>query len=95
MIGQWENECITLPVLSMAQVMIAQWEKNVSHCPLHGSGSIPGHGRVFQGISLADHTLPTRPQPALQKMAQSHNSTTQPVDIEEEGQSPTMDRQCG
>ena len=26
MIAQWENECISLSVLSMAQVMIAQWE---------------------------------------------------------------------
>ena len=38
-------------------------------------------------------TLPTRPEPAWQKMAQSPlNDTTQPVDIEEEGWSPTMDR---
>jgi len=26
MIAQWENECISLSVLSMAWVMIAQWE---------------------------------------------------------------------
>ena len=26
MIAQWENECISLSVLSVAQVMIAQWE---------------------------------------------------------------------
>ena len=26
MIAQWENECISLPVPSMARVMIAQWE---------------------------------------------------------------------
>ena len=26
MIAQWENECISLSVLSMARVMIAQWE---------------------------------------------------------------------
>jgi len=37
-------------------------------------------------FSLADHTLPTRPEPAWQKMAQSPlNDTTQPVDSEEEG----------
>jgi len=64
-------------------------------CPLHVSGSIPGHGGIFQGIfPLADYTLPTRPEPAWQKMAESpHNSTTQPVDIKEEGGSSTMDRQ--
>jgi len=26
MIAQWENECISLSVLSVARVMIAQWE---------------------------------------------------------------------
>ena len=26
MIAQWENECISLSVLSMARVMIIQWE---------------------------------------------------------------------
>ena len=26
MTAQWENECISLSVLSMARVMIAQWE---------------------------------------------------------------------
>jgi len=40
---------------------------------------------------LADHTLPTRPEPAWQKMAQSPpNDTTQPVDNEAEGQSSTI-----
>jgi len=38
-------------------------------------------------LSLAEHTLPTRPEPAWQKMAQSPlNGTTQPVDSEEESQ---------
>jgi len=36
----------------------------------------------------------TRPEPLWQKIAQSPlNSTTQPVDIEEEGRNPTIDRQ--
>jgi len=50
--------------------------------------------RIFQGIkSLADRTLPTRPEPAWQKMAQSPlNHTAQPVDSEEEGRTSTMDR---
>jgi len=35
-------------------------------------------------FSLADHILPTRPEPALQKMAQSPlNGTTKLVEIEE------------
>ena len=38
--------------------------------------------------------LPTRPEPAWQKIAQSSlNDTTQPVGSEEEGRSSTMDRQ--
>jgi len=42
---------------------------------------------------MADHTLPTRPEPAWQKIAQSPlNDTTQPVGSEEEGRSPTKDR---
>jgi len=53
----------------------------------------PAMAEYFKGFSLADHTLPARPEPAWQKMAQSSlNGTTQPVDIEEEGQSLTMDR---
>ena len=48
---------------------------------------------ISKDFSLADRILPTRPEPAWQKMAQSPlNDTTQPVDSEEEGQSPTMDR---
>jgi len=45
---------------------------------------------ISRDFSLTDHTLPTRLQPAWQKMAQSPlNGTTQPVEIEEEGWSPT------
>ena len=41
---------------------------------------------ISRDVSLADHTLPTCPDPAWQKMAQTPlNGTTQPVDIEEEG----------
>jgi len=48
---------------------------------------------ILRDFCLADRTLPTRPEPAWQKMAQSPlNGTTQPVDSEEEGQCPTMDR---
>jgi len=48
---------------------------------------------ISRDFSLADHTLPTRPEPAWQKMAQSPlNDTTQPVDNEEEGRSSTMDK---
>jgi len=42
----------------------------------------PAAAEYFKKFSLADHTLPTRPEPAWQKMAQSpvsgttHNSGT-------------------
>jgi len=41
MIAQWENECISLSVLSMARVMIAQWGEwmYLTVCSLHS----PGH----------------------------------------------------
>jgi len=43
-------------------------------------------------FSLADRTLPTRPEPACRKMAQSPlTDTTQPEDSEEEGRSLTTD----
>jgi len=76
--------------------MIAQWENE--HISLLSSLWPGFNSRPWRSISrdffLADHTLPTRPEPAWHKMAQSPlNGTTQPVNIEEEGRSPTMDRQ--
>ena len=75
----------------LKSVMIAQWnsrdkwEKRISL-------SVLPVARV-QFPATADHTLPTRPEPAWQKMAQSPlNDTTQPVGSEEEGQCPTMNR---
>jgi len=70
----------------------------MSHpCPLHGlsEGSIPGHGRVFRVIFP---WLITLCQPVLSRRGRKWlnpplNGTTQPADTEEEGQSPTMDRQ--
>jgi len=51
-------------------------------------------GEYFKGFSLADHTPPTRSEPAWQKMAQFPlNGTTLPVEIQEEGRSPTMNEQ--
>jgi len=72
-------------------VFCHSWYLNVFHAL-----SVLSVARVqFQAVvdtsrdhSLADHTLPTRPSPAWQP----ENSTTQPVDIEEEGLHPTMDR---
>ena len=102
MIAQWENECISLFILPMARIMIAQWENEcislsvyLSVCSLCALGPIPDHGGILRGISLlADHTLPPHPEPAWLKMVQyPFNGTTQPVDIEEEGRSPIMDRQ--
>jgi len=41
---------------------------------------------ISRDFPLADYTLPTHPEPAWQKMAQSPlNGTTKPVEIEEEG----------
>ena len=68
---------------------------NLTVRPLHGLGSIPGRDRVCQGIFpwLITCTLPTISKPTWQQMAQSPlNDSTKPVDNEEEGQSPTMDR---
>jgi len=48
---------------------------------------------ISRDFSLADHTLPTRSEPAWQKKAQSPlNDSRPPVDSEEKGRSSTMDR---
>ena len=70
-------------------------QTNLTVCPPHGH-AIPSEfpwRNISRDFSLADHTLATRPETAWQTMAQSPlNNTTQPVDIEEEGRSPTTDR---
>jgi len=72
--------------------MIAQWDSSLSVLPV-ALVQFPAMAEYFEGFSLADRTLPTRPEPAWQKMAQSPlNDTTHPVDSEEEGRSSTMDR---
>ena len=61
MIAQWENECISLSVLSVAWVMIAQWENEC--ISLRSSLSVltvgppcgPTMAEYFTGFSLADH----------------------------------------
>ena len=59
-IAQWENKCISLSVLPVAQVQF------------------PAMAEYFKGFSLADYILPTRPEPAWQKVAQSPlNGTAQ------------------
>jgi len=75
-------------------VMIAQWHSSLSVLPV-ARVRFPATAEYFKGfLFLIDHTLPTRPEPAWQRMAQSPlNDTAQPVDSEEEGQSPTTDRQ--
>jgi len=53
----------------------------------------PATAEYFKGFFLADHTLPTHPEPTWQTMAQSAlNDTAQPVDNEEEGRSSTKDK---
>jgi len=69
--------------------MLDQWDSSLSVLPV-ARVQFPATAEYFKGFSLA---LPTRSQPAWQKMAQSPlKDTTQPVDSEEEGQSSTMDR---
>jgi len=64
--------------------------------PLCGPGfNSQPWGSISKEFYLADHTLPTRPEPAWQKIPQSPvNGSTQPVDSEQEGQNSAIDRQC-
>jgi len=72
--------------------MIAQWDSSLSVLPV-ARVQFPAMAEYFKGFCLADHTPSNPPEPAWQKMAQSPlNDATQPVDIEEEGRSPTTDR---
>jgi len=73
--------------------MIAQWDSSLSVLPV-ARIQFPTTAEHFKGFfSLADHTLPTRPEPAWQKMAQSPlNDAPQPVGSEVEGRSPTTDK---
>ena len=62
---------MALSVLSMARVMIAQWENkciSLSTLPV-AQVQFPAVAEYFKGFSLADCTLPTRPEPAWQKVA--------------------------
>jgi len=74
--------------------MIAQWDSSLSVLPVTRVQFPQPRRSISRDFHLADRTLPTRPEPAWQKMAQSPlNDTTQPVDSEEEGRNSTMDRQ--
>jgi len=68
--------------------MIAQRENECFSPSVLFMARVPFPVIVFQlsrDFSVSDHTLPTRSEPAWQKMTQSPlNSITQPVDIEEE-----------
>jgi len=95
MIAQLEDKYISLSVLPVVRVMIAQLENKYISLSVLPVARVQFQivSEYFKGFSLADHTLPTRLVPAWQKMALSPlNGTTQPVDIEEEGWSPTMGR---
>jgi len=51
MIAQWENECISLsacPLSGPGHDSSVGERMYLTVCPLRGSGSIPGRGRVFQ-----------------------------------------------
>jgi len=75
----------------LQSVMTAQWENqclSLSEWP--GFNSRPCQS-LSKDFSLADHTSPSRPEPAWQKMTQSpFNGTTQPAGL---CLRPTTDRQ--
>ena len=72
-IAQWENDCISLSVHSVARVIIAQWENECISLSVLSVGRVqfPAVTSTSREFSLADHTLPTRPESAEQNMAQS------------------------
>ena len=73
--------------------MIVQWDCSLSVLRV-ARVQFPATADYSRDFSLTDHTLPTRPEPAWQKMAQSPlNDTKRPVDNEEKGRSSTLDRQ--
>jgi len=54
----------------MRAAMIAQWDSSLSVLPV-ARVQFPATAEYFKSrdVSLADRTLPTRPEPAWQKMA--------------------------
>ena len=50
--AQWENECISLSVLSVAPGYDSSVGELMYHsvCSRCGPGSIPGHGGIYKGI---------------------------------------------
>jgi len=60
MIAQWDSSLSVLPV---ARVMIAQWDSSLSVLPV-AHVQFPAMAEYFKGFFLADHTLPTRLEPA-------------------------------
>jgi len=94
--GHGSNDKIVLVIflfiIVAKSVMIAQWNSSLSVLPV-ARVQFPATAEYFKGFFSADRTLPIRPEPSWQKMAQSPlNDTTQPVDSEEEGRSPNTDR---
>ena len=78
-----ENGCISLSILSMARVMIAQWENECISLVILPMVRVhfPDASEYF---TLTNHA------PVWQKISRSTlNGTTQPLNIEEGGQSPT------
>jgi len=81
----WNCESWLLAISSfhVLPAMIAQWDSSLSVLSV-ARVQFPATAEYFKG---------TRHELAWQKMAQSPlNDTTQPVDSEEEGRSPTTDR---
>ena len=66
-ITQWENECISLSVLTVTWVQFPDMAE-------YSKGYFPGWSL---SATLADHTLPTRPKPAWQNMAEHGSISSQ------------------
>ena len=50
MIAQWENECISLSVLSVARVIIAQWENECISPSVLSVALVPAMAEYFKGF---------------------------------------------
>ena len=62
------NDYFVWEIYKYWSLMMLGWEwMYLTDCPFRGPGSFHGCG----GFSLADHALPTHPEPAYQRMAQS------------------------
>ena len=96
-IAQWENKCISLSVLSVTQVMVAQWENECSSLLVLPVDRVQfsAMAEYFKGFfSGWSHSANPSWASVAKNWQHPLNGTTESVDIEEEGRSPTLDSQC-